>query len=422
MKKEAQNIDHRGRRLLLYAFTAIALALLLGRGICRAWNTGLHDFSSPYAGCILFWSGDNPYSENNIIRVLNAKNAPSTEHTPPVYSPTTFVALIPFSVLPPIAAKFIILTGSVVLLICSIWLWAECLGIPSFPRHILILWVAACNPLHTALVVANIALPATGLSLLGICLCVKKRPIYGSTLVVLACMLKPQIGTAAAIGLLTHANWRIAIWLPISLFAIFWATVLWLAVKQPAAISGWISALENECTTGSISAMSVLATQRIDPGGLWSGVTGYALPSIGQAAIACLFAIVIVYMRRQRLAENDHNSATHCWLFASAAIFLLLLGYHRGYDALLLCPVWLLIAYLRPPFRDTWALYLGQLLWILPGAGFWLWLNNKGILNFASSHLTQYLWQAVILRLHAWALLITAVGFVILAHRHSTHD
>jgi len=94
-------------------------------------------------------------------------------------------------------------------------------------------------------------------------------------------MLKPQIGTAAAIGLLTHANWRIAIWLPISLFAIFWATVLWLAVKQPAAISGWISALENECTTGSISAMSVLATQRIDPGGLWRGVIGYVLPSIG---------------------------------------------------------------------------------------------------------------------------------------------
>jgi len=285
-----------------------------------------------------------------------------------------------------------------------------------------ILAIAACNPFHTALSVANIALLSTGLMLLGAYLCATKRAISGSAIVLIACMLKPQIGIAAVIGLTTQTNLRQTIRLVIQIAAILTITILLWASCQPNALPCWIAALQSEFTTGSISSMNVLSMQRIDPGGLWSGVTGSMLPSLSQASIALLFAIFSGYLLRQRLRGGDGSAARYCWQLSGASIFMLLVGYHRGYDALLLCPAWLLMTYLYLVSSRMRAVHYSQFLWILPGAGFWLWLNHRGGQPLGDNQVFQYLWHAVVFRLHAWALIITAVGFLLLAHQHSAHD
>src|SRR5580698_5305235 len=103
---------HR-RRWLVHIATVVLL-------VCAAYyavhwsgyrdGTPMRDFVAPYTGARCLWAGCNPYEVEQIAREFARAGGAENEHppwswAPPVYPPSTLVALLPVSLLPYHAAR-----------------------------------------------------------------------------------------------------------------------------------------------------------------------------------------------------------------------------------------------------------------------------------------------------------------------------
>jgi len=182
--------------------------------------------------------------------------------------------------------------------------------------------------------------------------------------------LKPQVGFGRRILALLGARIRPAILLAGRDGVARRNRAQHFFTDNAAAWFSWMANLKAETTSGFISAELDLGFQRIDPAGVWFAVTGLPLPG----AATLLLTVGFVFFSMRSLAHANTRSAdTQRAILGFAGVAMLLAGYHRSYDALLLVPLWLITIRktARPAARSS--LWLGFLtvLWILPGAGFW---------------------------------------------------
>jgi hypothetical protein len=387
--------------LLAGLFACTAVGLFLGRGVYRACSEELRDFGAPFAGTRLFWAGKNPYADAEISQTLAATGIDCEAHSVAVYPPTTFVALAPLAIWAPAVAKTLMLMGGFTLGAAGVVSWCRILQLNQ-RRWLVFALMIGCSPLHTAMMTANPVLLSFGAILFGTALVVENRDGAGVVLLTWAFLLKPQIGALGLAWLGLRGNWRSLV--AIGLASILVAAVALVRVKlaAPESFSTWAANLRLESSSGSIAALGPLGMQRIDPAELWAALTGRALPLLVQLLGAAVFVFGVA---RQDCRVRDPIASAR--LLAVIGIALLLVGYHRAYDALLVFPCWLLLAL---PSAKAWlwrSLVVAALCWWLPGGGFWTAAAEHGAL--ADAGITHWwIWDHGVVRWQNWTLLLTA--------------
>ncbi len=381
--------------------------LFLYRGVYRSAVTGNADFAAPYAGARLLITGDNPYDSNGLTSTLVAAGAQHPTHTVAVYPPGSLAAMLPFAPLPVRLARTLMISAGIGLLTFGIYHWMSILSYSPHECFVGSFLLIACAPLHTAMAVSNPALPATGALLAGSALFQGGAIRRGLLLLGFSLLLKPQLGIIGPLWLALGARARPAFYLTFCIGSLHLAIAAVLFFIQPASCTDWLGNLHAESVTGAISAETQLGFQRIDPTGVWFAMTGISLPF----PLAPLLATGFFW--RLWLDSRGASPATPSlqlvWL-GSVGLCLLISGYHRSYDALVLAPLWLLLVSTdflstNQPVRLLRAL---NLMWILPGAGFWLLVETRS--EWVQHTLApSFFWTAGLLRLHGWIVLSTAL-------------
>lgn len=393
-------------RWLLLASLAAA-TLFFHRGISRAIDRGLRDFAGPFAGTRLFWTGGNPYDATVLLATLERAGATDKAPPPAVYPAATFVALAPFALLPAHPAKLLFLATGMLLLGIGVRGWAKELELSSTQIGLLCALILAGSHLHTALFVANPGLVAVGALLAGTWCSQRQHDKAGFALMLWSLLLKPQLGIVGILWLLLQKRLRPALALTFTSAAIAVASIGYLHVNVPESLPQWQANAKAEHTSGSISATGSLGIHRVDPAGLWAAMTGRDLASAVQIGAAAAYALLALFV-----ARNASASARPGATLAILGIAALLASYHRAYDAVLLIPAWLALAAstVNPALRIISALLCAA--WILPGGGFWTTLagNHRLVPDWLVGSPFTHL---VLARLHAWALLATAIVLVV---------
>jgi Glycosyltransferase family 87 len=396
------------RSPLLWLVVVISGVLFSIRGLGRIDPSGLADFAAPYAGAKLLVEGGNPYDAVQLSEALLTADAPSTEHTMAVYPPGSLAVMVIFAPFPANLARYLMIGAGLGLIGFGTLAWMRLLSFA--PGRVIVgaCMVVACAPLHTAMTVANPVILSAGALLAGAALVQCGLLRLGLFLIVLAMALKPQVGSAGLVWLILNAEIKRAVWVCVAVAAIHVTAAATLFTRLPSAWVSWMANLHAETTSGSISAEAYLGFQRIDPAGLWFGVTGLAMPPLATLSVAGGFIFLYWYRDPTKKNEEAHTSLLR---LGSSGIALLLAGYHRSYDALLLVPLWLAI--IGSNSKDYRRVYVWLCLltsaWILPGAGFWR--ITPEYFGFARDYLdSSSWWTAGVLRLHGWILLLTAIS------------
>lgn len=389
----------------------VAATLFFHRGVARALDHGLRDFAGPFAGTRLFWAGGNPYDATALLATLERAGATDTAPPPAVYPAATFVALAPIALLPAHAAKLLFLAMGLLLLGVGVRVWAKELALSPSHTGLLCALTLAGSHLHTALFVANPGLVAVGALIAGAACYQQQRNRPGFVLLLWALLLKPQLGIVGVLWLFLQKQFRAGIALTLASGAIAMGSMAYLQARVPDALSQWRANATAEHTSGSISATGSLGVHRVDPAGLWAALTGRELAAPIQIGAAAAYAVLALCMMRS--ASTTARPAASLAILGVAA---LLASYHRAYDAVLLIPAWLVL--LSP--AATPSLRVGATLlaaaWIMPGGGFWTTLAGTHPWMPAGLAHSNFA-QVVLVRLHAWALLGTAVILLIAACR-----
>ena len=411
LQPQATGQSARGTRhpfpLVLWLLIAVASALFLTRGLGRMTSAGLADFAAPYAGARLLIAGENPYDSHRLAESLLAAGATNPEHTVAVYPPGSLAAMLPFAPFSARPARILMVVAGLGLLAYGSWRW---MGLLAYSRRKCIVascLLVACAPLHTAMVVSNPVLLAAGALLAGSALLQAGAHRRGLLLLGLSIVLKPQVGFVGPLWLMLSSFMRPVFFLTCMAGGLHWVVAAALFFHRPAAWFDWLANLHAETVAGSISAEAQLGFQRIDPAGVWFAVTGIGLPWSASLLLAGGFVLRMVNTGR---GDDPALPQIQIGRLGVAAITLLLAGYHRGYDALMLIPLWLLILSNRFSFADRPRVLIGMLslLWILPGAGFWLMMESR--FEVVKNTLApSFFWMAGLVRLHGWTMLMTAV-------------
>jgi hypothetical protein len=184
-----------GLRMALGTLILLMLGDFIFRGILTAPETTRNDFSETYVGSWLWRHGENFY-DSSLTRETATRLTGSQVNLVLIYPPTALILLSPFSFLP--------------------WVWADTiwlvLGLLGIGGTILLLfrlggfrvgqdraWVLAAfimafSPLHNAFHMANVALLAVPMGLLGMVLAEGGWDFAAGVVLSFATALKPQLG------------------------------------------------------------------------------------------------------------------------------------------------------------------------------------------------------------------------------------
>lgn len=399
-------------RWLLLA-SLIAATLFFHRGVSRALDPGLRDFAGPFAGTRIFWTSGDPYDAAALVRTLERAGATDRAPPPAVYPAATFVALAPLAVLPAQGAKLVFLGVGLLLLGVGVRGWAQELQLSSTQTGLWCALIIAGSHLHTALFVANPGLAAVGALLAGTWCQQRQRSKTAFALLLWALLLKPQLGIVGLLWLLVQKRFRTATALALASGVVAAASIGYLHWREPAPLAQWRANATAEHSSGSISATGPLGAHRVDPASLWAVFTGSDLAATVQAGAAMGYALLALIAARRSGAPVPPGAS-----LAILGVAALLASYHRAYDAVLLIPAWLVLASPAvPPVLRVVSALLGAL-WILPGGGFWTTL--AGSYRFIPEWLVSSALNPFVLsRLHAWALLGTAVILLVALQRRA---
>jgi len=390
----------------LLVLAGLALALFFFRGATRTVAPGLRDFAPPYAGARLFWQGADPYAPDAVRRELSRAGAGLDEAPPALYPPGAFLALAPFAVLPAEPAKLLFVAASVAAWLFGLVAWSRLVGAAGPGLVAVILVALACAPLHTAMMVANPAIGAAASLLLGTALWRGGRSVAALTLLLLALLLKPQLGLLAVPWLWLDGARRVAVRLSVAALLLHALAFTRLGVAAPSFLASWRGNFAAEAGEGSISAAHQLSFHRIDPSALFQSLFARELPVAVSLALAAGLA---TWLLRDRLRRPPQSAAASLEILAVGAVCALLVGYHRAYDALLLAPLWLRFA-ASPAWPATRTARVGfaivGLLWVLPGGGFW-WMLGRRLPESLEALAAHPLWTLGLQRHQAWLLVAT---------------
>jgi len=425
----------RSPHLALAALLALALALLLYRGALRAIDSdGSRDFAWVLS-CTAGWvQGVNPYDSINLDdawrSLLGSPDfLPSTRSSANnLYPPTTFALLSPLAKLTWDHARIL---WAILNTLSILWIAWSLLGIAGLPLRspagmIFAALCLAAAPVGTAISLGQLSLPVLAAVSAAHWLRLRARnnpeahtkirlEVAAGVLLGLASALKPQIGIVFLAYELFRLRWRIALPGLLTLAAIVAVGIgrLRLAgIDWYPALSANVRDFSTPGAAGDTSLASVTRSQLTN-----LHVPLHALldsPALVTALVWTIVAsIALLYLLIWLRRREDQRELISLSL---ASCLLLLLVYHRTYDAVvLLIPVLWAIDRLRGAgfSRHQWPALLTlacAALFAAPGGAALALLERRGRIPPALSDSTLYRFfleghQALALLLMAAALL-----------------
>lgn len=197
-------------RVLLAVIILLMLADFVFRGVVPALTADKNDFSDPYVGAWLWRHGENPYD----VALVNATATQLTHSrvvVVPIYPPTAYVLVIPFSLLPWGWANQAWVLLSVLGVGITAWILVRIGEFPatSDKTWFIIAFIFAFAPFHTAIHVANPAPIAIACCLLAVYLATQGHDAASGIMVAVATGLKPQLGIWIFVFYLLRRRWQL---------------------------------------------------------------------------------------------------------------------------------------------------------------------------------------------------------------------
>lgn len=205
-------------RFAFFCAIALGLGIFVFRAIGPAYADTKNDFSDPYCASLLWRKGQNPY-DSSLATKTNQAMAHVSIRIVPVYPPTAYVLISPFTFLHWRAAN---LLWSILGLVGVGSLAYTIPGIAGLTFAGNRAWfVAACVfcavPLQTSLHVANSSAIAIAVCVLGVYLAGSRKELFSGLLLAIGMCLKPQLGIWFFIFYVIRRRWRMV--LPATIFA-----------------------------------------------------------------------------------------------------------------------------------------------------------------------------------------------------------
>jgi hypothetical protein len=191
-----QEIAWPGGVFLIFAIIwVLMISDFLFRGILPAFTPGRTDFSEVYTSAWLWRHGQNFYN-SSLATLTHERLTGASVQLAPIYPPTTFALLSPFTCLPWRWANLLWMTlclAAVGATVFLIWRLGGFRGW-SLKTMALMTFVLSFDPLHQAFHLGNLAVVVVPLALWAILLAEKEKDVAGGVVVGIATCLKPQIG------------------------------------------------------------------------------------------------------------------------------------------------------------------------------------------------------------------------------------
>jgi hypothetical protein len=391
----------------LVGFGSAQVALIgAGRAV-----TGSLDLAAPYAGSAAWIRGLDPYNGQVLAKVLSDAHREADADppfTPAVYPPATFVALLPLTVFDWPAARLVWLGLNVVLLGFA----ARALVTVANVRHqdglLIFGGIIALGPWATGIALGQLAVASIALIALGIERLSSGEHRSASALLGVALLLKPQLAAFFVIYWIVRGPRRPALAASI-LYALASAIAIGvLEVRGVDWAASWRANGNLELGAGNMDPAGALSAQMVDLRPLLSAFFDVrASVWVGLLASAVGMALLLAILRAG--PATDELLSLSC-----VAVFTLLGGYHRFYDAALLCiPAAWAIREVTSGKRKLGAIVL-VLLAPFMVSGAWT-LQRLGAEGSIPVETDGFVWNALVLRHQNWAILALAVLLLVTA-------
>jgi len=207
-----KNSAMKRNRVLLLILITLMLGDFIARGVIPAFAFDKNDFSDPFCASWLWRHGENPY-DVALATGVNTNLVHSHIIIVPVYPPTTYLLMSPFSMLPWKWANFIFSILSFVGVLATVFLLLRIAGFTTKEDSAWFLAAVVCTfaPFHTGLHVANLAIITTALCLFAIYLADKQHDIPSGIVLAITACLKPQVGIWILIFYVVRRRWMVVI-------------------------------------------------------------------------------------------------------------------------------------------------------------------------------------------------------------------
>lgn len=400
----------RRTRWLTLALVAFAGAQIAIVGVARA-VTGSLDLAAPYAGSAALMQGENPYDTGVLRRTLvdaGRERDADPPFTPALYPPATFVALAPLTVLDWPAARLAWLLLNVTLLALAVRALVRLAGAGT-PSMLVVAASLSLAPWATGIALGQPAVAAVALLVIALERARREALTSSGVLLGVSLMLKPQLAGLFVLYHLIRAPRRPA-FIATGMYILSTAIVLALLESRDIPwLDSWRANSALELYGGYIDPLGTFSAQMVDLRPLLAALTGVRPPMGTGVAIALLGFVALLLMAGSR------NRSDGLLAWSILAVLTLFAGYHRFYDAALLCiPAAWGVAQL--PGLPRWR-SLAALACIAPFVVSGAWtlqrLGHDGRLG--SIDPGSFLWNAIVLRHQIWALAaLTVVLFLAL--------
>lgn len=407
----------RRARLCWFLLLLAAAAWFTARGPVRAAADSA-DLVLIYAAARTWLLGQLPYDPAAQQATMHAINAWPTD--PPrellsLYPPTSFPLLVVPAALPNWPAARLLSMGvntlaAAGLILCAA-LWA---GLRPGTRGwwLLVIGALLLAPLHTAVRMGQTSILCAALLACGLLLARGGWRAAGGLLAGLACGLKPQLAGPVLLLLPAVRDWRTAAWAAAALLGLLLIGSGWMQLHGHHWPAAFLHNLQQFSQPGGEADPGFANPWRHDlvnlavvlhalPGG--SAVAGWAVAALLTAALA-VAATQFARAPAAGLCRLAQPAAT--WALALLCVISLLAVYHRVYDAVLL--VFVLAWWARGIASGqlsgprAWAGGALLALFLLPGPAMLAYLAQAGSIPPALLH--SWIWRALLLPHHAWAM------------------
>jgi Glycosyltransferase family 87 len=194
----------------LVIITLLMVSDFVIRGIVPAFQPAKTDFSEVYTGSWLWRHGQNFYN-SALVTATQLQLVGVSVRVAPIYPPTTFALLSPFTFLPWGWANFLWLSLGFAGIAATILLLLHLRGSRScnLTTLALITFLLSFDPLHQAFHLGNVVLLVVPLALCAIFLAENRRDWWAGIIIGFVICLKPQIGVWVLLYYLLRRRWLV---------------------------------------------------------------------------------------------------------------------------------------------------------------------------------------------------------------------
>ncbi len=385
-------------RLALVLIIAAMLGDIVLKCVIPSFSAQKTDFTDVYIGSALWLRGDDPYRVDHATQ-LSRERTGSDREIRVLYPPSTFVVAAPLAWLPWRWASAIAGLLGLAAVLAVAWSVARLADAPlnSLRGLGLIAFAVAFSPLHVAGEVQNISLQVTGLCLLAMAMAHVGRQRTASVAAALAICLKPQLAIWLLGYFLLASGAGIALWASgltglvavIGLLRLGMGPWTALAAMRANMHAGAMPGMLNDISAANpgrfhMIHLEVLATQLW---GAWSGIQIVILAMVGAGVLCWVYAV-----RRNRALPP-------ALALSALAGLVLLVVYHRVYDAGVLLPAMAWAWSSREPMRRGERIAVTVLMGLL--------IPLRSLIYRVEPHLpsgirASWEWQSVVLPHYTW--------------------